>query len=89
MDGNLYIDWMSGICVLNLGRNNPFVSGAVKSQMDRIWHSLEIPTETRIEFLEKMHSVLPGNLHGHARILLTVTGGDACETSISLARHVI
>jgi 2,4-diaminobutyrate 4-transaminase len=88
VDGNLYIDWISGICVLNLGHNNPRVSEAVKSQLDRIWHSLEIPTEARIKFLEKMHSVLPGHLQGNAKILVTVTGGDACETAISLAKHV-
>jgi 2,4-diaminobutyrate 4-transaminase len=88
VDGNIFIDWISGICVLNLGHNNPTVTTAVKSQMDRIWHSLEIPTETRIEFLEKMHAVLPGKMRGHSKALLTVTGGDACEASISLAKHV-
>ncbi|MGA2789737.1 MAG: aspartate aminotransferase family protein [Candidatus Bathyarchaeia archaeon] len=87
VDGNVYIDWVSGISVLNLGHNNPDISAAVKSQMDRIWHSLEIPTETRIDFLEKMHSLLPGNLRGHAKILFTVTGGDACEAAVSLAKY--
>jgi 4-aminobutyrate aminotransferase-like enzyme len=88
VDGNLYIDWMSGICVLNLGHNNPIVTAAVKAQLDKIWHALEIPTESRIRLLEKMNSVLPGRLHGHAKILFTVTGGDACEAAISLAKHV-
>lgn len=88
VDGNLYIDWVSGISVLNLGHNNPVVAAAVKLQMERIWHSLEIPTQTRIAFLEKMHSILPGNLREHAKILFTVTGGDACEAAVSLARYV-
>ena len=88
VDGNVFIDWVSGICVLNLGHNNPFITAAVKSQIDRIWHALEIPTEARIAFLEKLHSILPGDLHGHAKVLLTVTGGDACEAAISLAKHV-
>jgi 2,4-diaminobutyrate 4-transaminase len=88
VDGNLYIDWMSGICVLNLGHDNPFVAAAVKSQMDKIWHALEIPTESRIKFLEKLNSVIPGKLSGHAKILMTVTGADACEAAISLAKHI-
>ena len=88
VDGNLFIDWVSGICVLNLGHNNPFVTAAVKSQIERIWHALEIPTEARVHFLEKLHSVLPGRLRGNAKVLLTVTGGDACEAAISLAKHV-
>lgn len=88
VDGNLYIDWLSGICVLNLGHNNPFVNEAVRAQMDRIWHALEIPTESRINFMEKINSVMPGALRDHARFLFTVTGGDACEAAISLAKHV-
>ena len=88
VDGNVFVDWMAGICVLNLGHNNPVITAAVKSQMDRIWHALEIPTETRIEFLEKINSVLPEKLRGHAKALLTVTGADACEAAISLAKHV-
>jgi 2,4-diaminobutyrate 4-transaminase len=88
VDGNLYVDWLSGICVLNLGHNNPYVTAAVRSQMDRIWHALEIPTEARINFLEKMQAVLPAKLRGNAKFLLTVTGADACEAAISLAKHV-
>jgi len=60
----------------------------VKSQIDRIWHALEIPTEARINFLRKLHSVLPGKLRGNSKILFTVTGGDACEAAISLAKQV-
>jgi 4-aminobutyrate aminotransferase-like enzyme len=60
----------------------------VTSQLGKIWHALEIPTETRIGFFERMHSVLPGGLRGHAKIMTTVTGADACETAVSIARRV-
>jgi 4-aminobutyrate aminotransferase-like enzyme len=88
VDGNLYIDWVSGICVLNLGHRNPVVTQAVTAQLGKVWHALEIPTETRIHFFERMHSVLPGGLKGHAKIMTTVTGADACETAVSIARRV-
>jgi 2,4-diaminobutyrate 4-transaminase len=88
VDGNLYIDWFSGICVLNLGHNNPLVTNAVQAQIGKVWHTMEIPTEARIDFLEKIHGVLPDGLRGRAKVLFTVTGGDACEAAISLARHV-
>jgi 4-aminobutyrate aminotransferase-like enzyme len=88
VDGNLFIDWMCGICVLNLGHNNPYVSSAVEEQMKKVWHALEIPTEARISFLEKMNSVLPAGLRDRAKFLLTVTGGDSIEAAISLAKHV-
>jgi 4-aminobutyrate aminotransferase-like enzyme len=88
VDGNLFIDWISGICVLNLGHLNPAITEAVKAQLEKLWHGLEVPTETRVGFLEKIHSVLPRGLHGDAKVLLTVTGGDACEAAISLAKRV-
>jgi 2,4-diaminobutyrate 4-transaminase len=88
VDGNLYIDWLAGICVLNLGHNNPYVAEAVRAQMERIWHALEIPTESRINFMEKINSVMPRGLSDHSRFLFTVTGADACEAAISLAKHV-
>src|SRR5579872_2219542 len=78
VDGNLYIDWFSGVCVLNLGHNNPAVTDAVKAQIEKVWHTMEIPTAARIDFLEKIHSVLPESIRGRAKVLFTVTGGDAC-----------
>jgi 4-aminobutyrate aminotransferase len=88
VDGNLYIDWVSGISVLNLGHRNTEVTDAVTAQMARVWHALEIPTEVRIKFLEVIHSVLPRGLRGNSRVLMTVTGGDACEAAVSIAKRV-
>jgi len=36
MDGNLFIDWVAGICVLNLGYSNPVITAAVRSQLEKI-----------------------------------------------------
>jgi len=88
VDGNLYIDWVAGVSVLNLGHRNPEVTRAVVAQLEKIWHALEIPTETRIGFLERIHSVLPTGLRGRAKIMTTVTGADACETAVSIARRI-
>jgi len=85
VDGNRYVDWVAGICVLNLGHRHPRVVAAMERQSHAIWHALELPTETRIEFLKELEQTLPGSLRGHARVLFTVTGGDAVETAVSLA----
>jgi len=85
VDGNRFIDWVSGICVLNLGHRHPKVVAALEEQMRAIWHSLELPTEARIRFLEELRSVLPGRLRDHARIFFSVTGGDCVETAVNLA----
>jgi 4-aminobutyrate aminotransferase-like enzyme len=85
VDGNRYIDWMSGISVLNLGHRHPRLAAALTSQAERIWHALELPTEARLRFLEELGGKLPGGLRDHAKVLFTVTGGDAVETAVSLA----
>jgi 4-aminobutyrate aminotransferase-like enzyme len=87
VDGNRFIDWVSGISVLNLGHRHPRVAAALEAQAGEIWHALELPTEARIRFLRTVEDVLPGGLRGHARIFLTVTGGDAVETAVNLADH--
>jgi len=87
VDGNYYIDWIAGIAVLNVGHNNPFVLSAVREQLDRYWHWMsEIPSETRIRFLKNLHSILPPGLRGKARVITSVTGADAVETAIAIAR---
>ena len=87
VDGNRFIDWVGGICVLNLGHRHPRLEAALTAQSRAIWHTLELPTEARIHFLRELESVLPGHLRGHARIFFSVTGGDAVETAVNIADH--
>ncbi len=88
VDGNLFIDWFAGICVMNLGHANPIVRKAMIDQIDGIVHINELPTEARINFIETLVSTLPGSLKNRAKVMFTVTGADACEAAIALARHV-
>jgi 4-aminobutyrate aminotransferase len=88
VDGNRFIDWVAGICVLNLGHRHPRLEAALARQAAKVWHSLELPTEARLEFLRTLSGMLPGRLKGHARTLFTVTGGDAVETAVNIAEHV-
>jgi 4-aminobutyrate aminotransferase-like enzyme len=85
VDGNRFIDWVSGISVLNLGHRHPRLVAALEAQEREIWHALELPTEVRIRFLTELVARLPGTLRNHARIFFTVTGGDAVETAVNLA----
>ncbi len=89
VDGNIFIDWFAGICVLNLGHNHPVVRAAIERQLDRLVHINEVPpTEARVRFMETLLSTLPGSLRNRAKVMFTVTGADACEAAVSLARHV-
>ncbi len=87
LDGNRFIDWVSGISVLNLGHRHPRLVAALEAQSQAIWHALELPTEARVRFLKELEEALPGQLRRRARIFFTVTGGDAVETAVNLADH--
>jgi 2,4-diaminobutyrate 4-transaminase len=88
VDGNVYIDWFAGICVQNLGHAHPVVVNALREQMDRYLHYMDLPSEVRLDFVETLVSTLPGELKNDAKVMFTVTGADACEAAISLARRV-
>lgn len=85
VDGNYYIDWIAGIAVINVGHSNTYVINSIKKQLDKYVHWMsEIPSEVRIEFLKNLNSILPMR----SKIITTVTGADACETAISLAKWI-
>ena len=87
MDGNVFIDWFGGVSVLNLGHGHPAVMNALKSQVEKITHITEVPTEARIKYLKTLNSVLPGKMRNNSKVHMTVTGADACEAAVSLARY--
>ena len=86
MDGNVFIDLFAGVSVINMGHGNPDVINAIKNQADKLTHITEVPTEARISFLKTLDSTLPGKMKGKSKIFTTVTGGDACELAIQMAR---
>lgn len=88
VDGNVFIDWFAGICVLNLGHGHPVVKNAMMEQLDHLVHMNEVPSEARINFLETLNSTLPGELKNHSRTMFTVTGADAVEAAMAMARYV-
>src|SRR5579862_7736649 len=48
VDGNCYIDWVSGGTSLSLGHRNSHVKMAINAQEELIWNSLGSATETRL-----------------------------------------
>lgn len=82
-DGNFLIDWVSGISVLNLGHSD-IVRNAVSSQLSEIWHTLEIPSETRTEFLGQLKKSFPSYMQNY-KVMFGISGADACETAVNIA----
>jgi diaminobutyrate-2-oxoglutarate transaminase len=87
-DGNTFLDFFAGIGVLNVGHSNPYVLEAVTDQMGELVHSIDFPTEARIDLLEKLDEIAPPGLRGRNKVIFGgPTGSDAIEGAIKLAKH--
>lgn len=84
-DGNVYIDMFSGAGVMALGHGHPEVLKASHEQIDKVTHTLDIPSETRQKMVATLKSVLPKEL---SRVFFGgPTGSDAVEQAIKLAKY--
>ncbi|WP_247729929.1 aspartate aminotransferase family protein [Halovivax limisalsi] len=89
VDGNTFLDFFAGMSVLNVGHSNPYVLEGVEDQLGSIAHTLDFPTEPRLDLIEKLNEIAPGDLAGNATAAFGgPTGSDAIEASIKLAKHV-
>ena len=84
VDGKVYLDFTSGIGVLNTGHRHPRVVRAVRDQLDRLMHTCFQVTmyEPYVELAAKL-----GALVGDARkAVLFTTGAEAIENAVKIAR---
>ncbi|HUY69624.1 MAG TPA: aspartate aminotransferase family protein [Candidatus Tyrphobacter sp.] len=89
VDGNQYIDFISGCGVFNLGHNNSYIIDGLKKSEGLITQAVDFPTEAKIVFMEKLSKMLPPSLRGNIRINFGgPTGSDAIEAALKLARIV-
>ncbi|KAB1185436.1 MULTISPECIES: aspartate aminotransferase family protein [Haloferax] len=88
VDGNTFIDFFAGIGVLNVGHSNPYVLEAVEEQTRKLVHTIDFPTEARLELIEKLNEIAPGELPDSNRVVFGgPTGSDAIEATIKLAKY--
>ena len=88
VDGNVFFDFFAGIGVLNVGHSNPYVTDAVVEQSETLSHALDFPAEARLDLVEKLDEIAPGDLAGNNRVVFGgPTGSDAVEASIKLAKY--
>ena len=88
VDGNTYLDFFAGIGVLNVGHANPYVMEGMYEQADKFIHTVDFPTEARLDLIEKLGEIAPGDLAGNSRVVFGgPTGSDAIEAAIKLAKY--
>ncbi|MER8713895.1 4-aminobutyrate--2-oxoglutarate transaminase [Mesorhizobium sp. M1295] len=87
VEGRRYIDFSSGIAVVNTGHRHPSVIEAVKAQLDRFTHTCYqvVPYESYIRLAERLNGMLPGKFD--KKTIFLTTGAEAVENAIKIARN--
>ncbi|MCC0029253.1 MAG: 4-aminobutyrate--2-oxoglutarate transaminase [Brucellaceae bacterium] len=85
-EGRRYIDFASGIAVLNTGHRHPKVIEAVKAQIDHFTHTCYqvVPYERYVALAERLNGIVPGE--GDKKTIFVTTGAEAVENAVKIAR---
>ena len=86
VEGRRYIDFGSGIAVLNTGHLHPKVQAAVARQLDAFSHTclMVTPYEAAVELAERLNRLAPGPTP--KKTIFVTTGAEAVENTIKIAR---
>lgn len=87
IDGNIYIDFSSGIGVLNLGHSHPEIVEVIKKQADKFCHTCftVVPYKSYINLAEKINLLAPGNFP--KKTAFFNSGAEAVENAVKIARR--
>lgn len=87
VDGNLFLDWVGGVGVLNVGYSHPELIDAVKNQADNYFHAMMniVTHEGYISLAEKMNEIVP--VKGEVKKTMFVnSGAEADENAVKIAK---
>ncbi len=81
--GKQYLDFFSGVSVMNCGHCNPYILDRVTAQLHTLQHVTNIYlTQPVVELAQMLAQVMPGNLH---RSFFCMSGSEANEGAMLLA----
>lgn len=83
VDGNAFLDFISGRCTVNVGHSHPRMLKVLHEQADRVTHGL---IEERFKLERELSKILPGP--GNKKVLYAHSGSDANDAAIKVARWV-
>jgi 4-aminobutyrate aminotransferase/(S)-3-amino-2-methylpropionate transaminase len=87
VEGRRYIDFASGIAVLNTGHLHPRVVAAVQAQLGQLSHTCfqVTPYEGYVALAERLNALAPGP--SPKKSILFSTGAEAVENALKIARY--
>jgi 4-aminobutyrate aminotransferase/(S)-3-amino-2-methylpropionate transaminase len=85
-DGRRYIDFASGIAVVNTGHVHPAVQAAAAAQLEAFTHTcfMVTPYKVAVELAERLNRLAPGPTP--KKSIFVTTGAEAVENAIKIAR---
>ena len=86
VEGRRYIDFASGIAVLNTGHLHPKVKSAVAAQLDKLSHTcFQItPYEGYVRLADRLNRLVPAR--GPNKTIFLTTGAEAVENAVKISR---
>ena len=86
VEGRRYIDFASGISVLNTGHVHPKVRAAIAQQLDKLTHTCfqVTPYESYVALAESLNALAPGATP--KKTIFLTTGAEAVENALKIAR---
>jgi len=87
VEGREYIDFASGIGVMNVGHSHPKVVAAIRDQAEKFTHTcfMVVPYESAVTLAEKLCAVTPGAFP--KTTLFINSGAEAVENAVKIARY--
>lgn len=84
LDGNVFLDFSSGVLVANIGHCHPRYVAAVQAQAGKLYNCYDFPTEARVELARKLVELSAPQLD---RAFILTTGSEAVEAALKVARR--
>jgi 4-aminobutyrate aminotransferase/(S)-3-amino-2-methylpropionate transaminase len=87
-NGKEYLDFTSGIGVLNVGHRHPRVVRAVQEQLERVTHTcFQVAMyEPYVELAARLSALVARSTQSTHKAALFTTGAEACENAVKIAR---
>lgn len=86
-DGNIFLDWVGGVGVLNVGHTHPALVDAVKKQAEKYFHGMFniVTHEGYVELAEKLGKREPTK-GKHNKVMFANSGAEADENAVKIAK---
>jgi diaminobutyrate-2-oxoglutarate transaminase len=87
VDGNVFIDFLTGAGVLSLGHGHPELVEVAAEQLGRFCHGLDLPSPAKDAFTTAQLSMLPDGMRDRMRVhFCGPTGANAVDAALKLCK---